>query len=41
MKKTISLLLALLLLLPAFAACGESKENADAPASQAQAENTQ
>ena len=32
MKKTLSLLLALLMLLPAFAACGESKENTDAPA---------
>ncbi len=29
MKKTLSLLLALLMLLPAFAACGESAENAD------------
>ena len=32
MKKTLSLLLALLLLLPAFSACGESKENNDAAA---------
>ena len=32
MKKIISLTLALLLLLPAFAACGENKENSDAPA---------
>ena len=32
MKKTLSLLLALLMLLPAFAACGESKENTDTPA---------
>ncbi len=32
MKKLLSLTLALLLLLPAFAACGESRENSDAPA---------
>ena len=32
MKKALCLLLALLMLLPALAACGESKENTDAPA---------
>ena len=36
MKKTVCLLLSLLLLLPAFASCGESQENADSP----DAENT-
>lgn len=34
MKRTVCLLLALLLLLPAFASCGESRENADGPAAE-------